>query len=230
MSDGNKLQKKMNRRRFLHSLTALSAGLLAACAGREIAGEPTPFRTQAPARLVDIKRVPITGSTDETAPQASATPASPGGAAGEAMTLEQFMEFSRLLTGVDKLDPALGQIYLGALRAGAGSGSALASAYSAASSGSNSLPQDAQALTDAGFFEQEGMRDLAVLITDMWYSGVYQLNGEDQVATTADALAWKVLNFTKPITICGAFGFWATDPKAQISPNIQYTPVPAPAQ
>lgn len=199
----------LNRRRFLRGMALGGAGFLAACAAGEIAQAPTPYKTPTPFRNVASPQAPIA----ETAQPVEGS-----------ISLEEFLEFSSLLTGVDNLDPALGQIYLNALMAGGGSGPTVADAYGAASSGS--MPQDVQDLTDQGFFDQEGIGDLANQIILMWYTGIYTLDGEDHVATFVDALAWKALHFTKPLTICGEFGFWANAPNVQISPSVEYTPVP----
>jgi hypothetical protein len=73
------------------------------------------------------------------------------------------------------------------------------------------------------------MGKLADQIITLWYTGVYKVGEEEKVATFVDALAWKVLHFTKPLTICGEFGFWSREPQVEISPSIQYTPVPTQA-
>jgi len=225
MSSSIKSSARINRRRFLKTIAVVSAGLLTACASAEQSGAPAPFRTPTTARALASPVVPVTGGQGEAG---AATQPVQSGSANEIMTLEQFMQFSSLLTGVDNLNPELGKVYLQALQSGASGGSALLGAYTAASSGSNTLPEDAEMLAQSGFFEQEGMSELAVQIADMWYSGVYQTNGEGQVATYVDALAWKVLHFTKAPTICGAFAFWATEPDVQLSPTVEYTPAPTP--
>ena len=194
---------------------AAGAGLLAACGPRSLGGADEPFRTATP---------------NQALPGLLSTPVTEGTALPEGeINLEQFLALSSVLTGVENLDPGLGEIYLAALWAGAQSGPSIADVYSAASSGSN-LPQDLDTLEQGGFFEQEGIGDLANSIIEMWYTGTYQLDGETYVATFVDALAWKVLSFTKPLTICGNFGFWSEEPLANISPTIQYTPVPTPAE
>lgn len=205
-------QKRLTRRRFLRGMLASVAGVLAACASGEPVRDMGAYRTATPFRAIASPQAP----QDETA-----TPA----AAGE-VSLEQFLQFSSLLTGVDQLDPVLGQVYLNALQSGEGAASNLSRAFSAASSGSGPLPQDLEALSSQGFFDQEGMGELTDQIILLWYTGVYQQDGEDRVATFVDALAWKVLHFTKPLTICAHFGFWSEEPNAQISPDFQYTPAP----
>lgn len=216
MHRSNLLNQRMSRRQFLKTMSLLGAGLAAACSTRGNSGLPTPYVTPTPAHVLGNPQIPATGSTTQ--------------AQANEMTLDQFLQLSSLLTGVENLDPELGKLYLQVLQSGGTGGSTLSAAYSAASSGSNTLPKDIEALTKSGFFKQPGVSDLAVQITDMWYSGVYNQNGQDHVATYVDALAWKVLHFTKPPTTCAAFGFWATNPNTPISPGIQYTPVPTPAQ
>lgn len=206
---------RAERRRFLREMALASAGLLAAgCAGAEVAKAPEPYRTSTPFRALASPQAP-----------AAQIPETADGS----ITLEEFLQFSSLLTGVENLDPALGQVYLQALLAGGGEGPGLAEVFSAASSGSGQLPGDIDVLSETGFFAQEGFGSLADQIITMWYTGVYMDGEEPRVATFVDALAWKVLHFTKPPTICGEFGFWSREPLVGISPQIQYTPAPAPA-
>ena len=201
----------LTRRRFLRAALIGGAGLLAACAADEIAQEPPEYRTPTPVRLLPGSEAGGGQVVEEVA---------------EGMiSLEEFLQFSSLLTGVDDLDPNLGRVYLQALASGEQQGPTLAEIYGAASSGSNPQ-QDVDALSGSGFFDQEGYGSMADQIINMWYSGVATINGEEQVVTFVDALAWKVLHFTKPLTICAQFGFWAEEPQADISPTIQYTPVP----
>jgi hypothetical protein len=209
-------RRRISRRQFIRGMaTVVGAGLLAACGPRSISGADTPFRTATPVR--ELPR-----------PLGSQAPTATGMPEGT-ITLDQFLALSSQLTGVENLDPGLGQIYLMALESGTQGSSSLADVYAAASSGSNQ-PQDVDALQAGGFFDQQGVGELADSIIEMWYTGVYQLDGEDHVATFVDALAWKVLHFTKPPTICGHYGFWAEEPVANISPSVQYTPGPTPAE
>lgn len=195
----------------MHAAFVGAAGLLVSCVAGEVAQEEAPYRTPTPFRALQSPQAPADGT---------AAPAAEG-----SISLDEFMQFSSLLTGVDNLDPNLGRIYLDALQSSTQQGPTLAEVYGAASSGSNP-PQDVEALGSAGFFDQEGVGALADQIITMWYTGVYQIGDEVRVATFVDALAWKVLTFTKPLTICAQFGFWAEEPQADISPTIQYTPVP----
>ncbi len=208
----NPQNDRINRRRFLRGALIGGAGLLVSCAADEIAQQPPGYRTATPFRALASPQAP----GDQTAEEV------PEGMIG----LEEFLQFSSLLTGVDNLDPNLGRVYLQALASGEQQGPTLAEVYGAASSGSGPLPQDVDALAGAGFFDQEGYGALADQIINMWYSGVATVGEETVVVTFVDALAWKVLHFTKPLTICAQFGFWAEQPQADLLPAIQYTPVP----
>jgi hypothetical protein len=69
-------------------------------------------------------------------------------------------------------------------------------------------------LEAGGLFEQEATRALADKIIEYWYSGVYDTaDGGQAVATFADALVWRAVRYTKPLTLCGAPGFWAVPPE-----------------
>lgn len=213
MSEDSKPHKYvLTRRRFLRTALVSGAGLLAACVADEVAQEPPEYRTPTPFRVLASPQAPTQGTAEPVA---------------EGMiSLEEFMHFSSLLTGVENLDPNLGRVYLKALASGEQQGPSLAEVYASASSGSGLMPQDVEVLSGAGFFEQEGYGSMADQIINMWYSGVATIDGEEQVVTFVDALAWKVLHFTKPLTTCAQFGFWSEEPLAEISPTIQYTPVP----
>ena len=207
--------KRMSRRHFLRGMVTAGAGLLTACAAGDIAQGPAAYRTATPFRALKSPEAPV-DQTQEAPAEGS-------------ISLQEFLEFSSLLTGVTDLDPALGRIYLEALQSGTPQGPTLADVYGAASSGSGTLPQDLEALSGAGFFDQDGIGSVADQIITMWYTGVYKVGDEERVATFVDALAWKVLHFTKPLTICAQFGFWATEPQVELSPAIQYTPAPTPS-
>lgn len=205
-------RRKVSRRVFLRGMTLAGAGFAAACYAAEIAIEPTPIPTPTPARVLRSPQAPA--GVPET------------GESERAISLDQFLELSALLTGFDQLNRAQGQIYLQSLLSEDAGGPALNEVYTAALSENQELPEDLQTLTDAGFFEDVGTAELADRIIEMWYTGIYTADGEDHVATFVDALAWKALHFTKPLTICGEFGFWADPPLANISPTFQYTPIP----
>jgi hypothetical protein len=71
--DGKKiLVEKMNRRMFLQNLTLLGAGMAAACASKEMASAPTPFRTDTPERVLVSPQVPVTGGQAEETPSGNA--------------------------------------------------------------------------------------------------------------------------------------------------------------
>jgi len=132
-------------------------------------------------------------------------------AASEAGAVATFLALSALLTGVPALDPGLGSLYLAYLQAT--SASDLIALYEQAGFTSATPPATLQAIEAAGIFADEAMQQLADQIIALWYTGKYQdAQGNDIVVTFVDALAWKILDFTKPPTICGSPGFWAFQP------------------
>jgi hypothetical protein len=186
---------KLNRRDFLRGAALLlGGGLLAAC------GTPTEEGWQAG----DYWRTPTPASHLET-PAAGNTPAPEG--------LEAFLALSSVLTGFDDLDPELGQVYLQSLQDNPEFGDGLDGLYEQAGVASGNLPDSVEALEQAGVFEEEATRSLADKIISLWYTGIYEQGEEQAVATFVDSLAWKSLTFTKPLTICGSFGFWSERPK-----------------
>jgi len=127
--------------------------------------------------------------------------------------LEAFLGLSRLLTGFEDLDPALGQVYLQSLKANPEFEDGLSELYEQAGFTGGSAPDGLEDLEQAGIFNQESSRSLADKIISLWYTGTYEQGEDTVVATFVDSLAWKSLTFTKPPTICGSFGFWAQRPK-----------------
>ena len=131
-------------------------------------------------------------------------------------SLEGFLALSALLTGIENLNPQIGQIYLDSLAASTLSEVSLADLYrqagfaEAAGHGRSSIEE----LEQRGIFAQDATRALADKIIEYWYSGVYETaNGEQAVATFADALVWRAVRYTKPLTLCAAPGFWAAAPQ-----------------
>ena len=212
--------KKLSRRAFLRAALMGSAAVAASCYPDDMARPPAVEHTPTPFRSLPSPQAP------EGQASAPVTGGETGTGAADTLSLDDFLAFSSLLTGVDDLDPAVGQVYLNALQAGGGSSPSVAEAFSLASSGSQGA--DLESLNESGYFDQEGIGSLTSQIIEMWYTGMYEQDGEMHVATFVDALAWKVLHFTKPPTICADFGFWAEEPLVEISPNIQYTPAPMP--
>ncbi len=194
---------RISRRAFLRAAgISLAGGLLAACGTVEEQGwQAGDFRaTPTPANLLP-------------------SPMPPAGADPEALAavegLEPFMALSSLLTGFEDLDPRLGQVYLRSLQADAGSAAGLEQLYEQAGLQGEQAPENFEALEASGIFDQAGTRDLADQIITLWYTGVYSEGEEQVVATFVDSLAWKSLTFTKPLTICGSFGFWAQRPRGE---------------
>jgi hypothetical protein len=51
-------------------------------------------------------------------------------------------------------------------------------------------------------------------IVEWWYTGIYTLNGERQLATHTGALMWTAMNLPAPGTCTGTFGSWSRPPGA----------------
>jgi hypothetical protein len=191
---------RVSRRRFLTgALTAAAGGFLAACqaAQQRITGQ-TPWPSATPYQVLES---PIPAG------DVTATPPIEG-----ELALEQFLDLSALLTGVENLNPTLGATYLRALQGNPQFQGQLAGLYDIAGFGGAAPPVDLSGLEAAGVFDQEASRSLADAIIEMWYTGTITQGEETIVVTYVDALAWKVLTFTKPRTVCGTFGFWETRP------------------
>lgn len=128
-----------------------------------------------------------------------------------ASDVNRFLYLSTILTGFSDLNPELAHTYMQNLSGDV----SLPELYEQAN-----FPEQAQEFTleqlqQSGVFEDEAMRSLLNEITNYWYTGTYQNGDSTVVATYTDALAWKSLDFTKPRTICGAPGFWQTNPYLQ---------------
>lgn len=127
--------------------------------------------------------------------------------------LEEFLALSSVLTGFDDLNPALGTVYLQSLQQRSDPAVTLTELYDRLGFGGPSGPQTAEALEAAGVFEREEMSALADMIITYWYTGIYDKDGEQAVATYVDALVWQAVGYLKPRTICGPFpGFWRERP------------------
>jgi len=109
-------------------------------------------------------------------------------------TLDDFMDLSQRLVGVPKLDRDVGAIYLAALNGDADRAGTLAYLVEV---NNNPTPE---------------MKALAATIIAWWYTGVYQVNGKDRLATHAGALIWSAMKMPAPGTCAGAFGAWANRP------------------
>jgi hypothetical protein len=151
---------------------------------------------------------PLLPSPQPPGPGPAVTP-TPGG-----ISLDAFLALSSLLTGIDNLNPQIGQVYLDSITAGDQFDITLAELYQQAGYTESSAPQGIEDLEQRGLFEQEAARTLADKIIDYWYSGVYDTpDGGQAVATFADALIWRAVRYTKPLTLCAAPGFWALAPQ-----------------
>jgi hypothetical protein len=198
--------RRINRRQFLQTISiALAGGSLAAC------GAPRS-RTEVPAIDVTVRPHPILPSPQPPAGAAQ----TPGGTATE-LSLEEFLAFSSVLTGFESLDPVLGGVYLQSLQTSEQFAITVAEAYERAGFRTSAPPASVEELEAAGLFEQDETRKLLDKIVEYWYTGIYETaEGEQAVATYVDALMWLAMPFTKPLTICGAPGFWTEPPEWKI--------------
>ncbi|HEY3246927.1 MAG TPA: sugar dehydrogenase complex small subunit [bacterium] len=129
------------------------------------------------------------------------------------LSTSEFLALSAVLTGVSGLDPAVGTVYLDALK-GVPDGIRLTELYDRAGFRSPVPPADATAMARTGVFADAGLRRLADAILNYWYTGMYRTAQGPRVATYAGALAWTTLRFTKSPTVCGgATGYWARPPQ-----------------
>jgi hypothetical protein len=193
--------QKFSRRQFLRGITVVAAGAyLAGCA--------LPPETERQIPPPDPETIGVNLPRSRAVNQLLAQE--------DEADLSGFLTLSALLTGVDNLDPVLGQVYLQSLRAGSETGDAL-NALLEQTLGSGILPTTLEELEALGIFQNEATSAVADKIIEYWYTGIYQNEaGEDVVATWVDALAWKTLTFTKAMTVCGTYRFWTEPPEATI--------------
>lgn len=179
-----------------------AGGLLAACG-------LTPQKPHvAPWKPVDTDPALQNSPSNQVADEAD-TPGDNG--------LDAFLALSALLTGVPNLSRALGRVYWQSLQDNNPSAISLSTLLEQTGFGASDPPTTLDALTATGVFEQEETRTLLDTITRYWYTGVYQnATGESTVATFTDSLAWEVLAFTKPQSLCGAPGFWEKRPEVVV--------------
>lgn len=192
----------ISRRQFLRGCSLITAGgLLAACS----LGPENPPPTEFTEFIFSEARLP----QDQAALQ---------GTAGQpAAELAGFLALSSVLTGVEQLDPTLGQIYLQSLQEHPDLQVSVGDLLQQAQAGMAAMPTTIEELENSGIFENEATRTLANKITEYWYTGIYETpQGEQVVATFVDALAWKTLTFTKPQTICGSYMFWTEPPESAL--------------
>jgi hypothetical protein len=199
-------RRRINRRQFLQMMgIAFVGGSLAAC------GAPRS-RIEVPPVDVTFRPYPILPSPQ---PPVDAVP-TPTGAATE-LSLEEFLALSAVLTGFENLDPVLGSVYLQSLQTSEQFAITVAEVYEQAGLRTDAPPTSVEELEAIGVFEQEETRKLLDKIIEYWYTGIYEtVEGEQAVATYVDALMWRAMLFTKPLTICGAPAFWAEPPETEI--------------
>lgn len=203
--EGQPAEVQLNRRQFVQGLTALFTGAILAGCGisqNQVQEEAARRGTPTPARILASPQPPT--------PEAVTAPAE------SEFSLDQFMVLSSVLTGFTDLNPVLGRVYLQSLQ-NAETEASLAGLYEQLGFQGTALPQG----VDNRVFEQESTRALADKLIEYWYTGIYEENGEQVVATTTEALAWQALNFTKPITVCGPYpGFWTERPQVGPMPRV----------
>lgn len=190
----------ITRRAFLRNSAIIATGtLFAACAlEQEEVGGVDPFES-----AYSVPELPTS--------QAATT------SQEEPPELAGFLALSALLTGVDELDPAFGRIYLQSLQENSELPMTVAQLLEHAQTEQSALPTSLEELERRGIFEDESTRALTDKLMEYWYTGIYETaNGEQVVATFVDALAWKTLTFTKPMTICGSYRFWTEPPETAI--------------
>jgi hypothetical protein len=194
------------RRRFMRMLLfSASAGLVTACAPRSVAG-PQPFWLEATPNVVLPSPQPPLAPDGTPTPEFAAAP--------DADLLASFLALSVLLTGMDEAaNPTLGSVYLSALQANTELEAPIDEVIRTAGFENGEGPLTLDALRETGLLDDEATRAVANRIVNTWYSGTYtDAEGNQQVATFVDALAWKSLVITKPLTICAYFGVWAMPP------------------
>jgi hypothetical protein len=195
----------LSRRAFLRGAAAGSVTLVLAGCG---VAAPTQ-------RHVDLAPFPQWHPVLPSPQPSGANPADPAATpAPGAIGLDAFLALSAVLTGIDNLNPQVGQVYLDSLAVSQEFDVSLAELYDQAGFAANAAPPAIEDLAGRGLFENESTRALADKIIEYWYSGVYDTpDGEQAVATFADALVWRAVRYTKPLTVCAAPGFWALAPQ-----------------
>ena len=116
-----------------------------------------------------------------------------------AISLDEFLRVSQRLVGRTRLDAQLAATYLNALFAAPANVPLLVQL----ARGSTPGPDPAAAPLA-----------LERTIIEWWYTGIYTLNGERQLATHTGALMWTAMNLPAPGTCTGAFGSWSRPPRA----------------
>lgn len=191
------------RRHLLVGMAASGAlALLAGCGVASTAPPPPDIAAFPTLRPALPSPQPLSGS------QAAAATPRPGG-----LELASFLALSSLLTGIDDLNPQIGAVYLESLEGSDQFALSLADLHAQMGFGEASAPPSLEEAAGRGVFDAEASRTLADKVIEYWYSGVYETaDGGQAVATFADALVWRAVGYTKPLTLCGAPGFWALVP------------------
>jgi hypothetical protein len=200
---------RLSRRDFLRTVLLLSGStVVAACSSRaaEIV-EREGWATPTPDQILPV-------NTPEAEP-----------AGGE--ELDAFLALSALLTGVQNLDRDIGQAFLTALQGTPGFSAGLEQIYQQGGFQEGQPPESLDALESAGVFSNEQTATLADTIATAWYTGIVEGENEPLVITFVDSLAMKTLHFTKPLTICATYGFWAEKPAADPPPVRYWSPEPS---
>lgn len=122
-----------------------------------------------------------------------ARPRLSGQTAQPAVSLDEFLGLSLRLTGKPVLDRDRAAIYLKALQADPALAGPLAQ-----------LTRPSSAVS---------IPALENTIIEWWYTGIYAIKGEPQLATHTGALMWASMGMPAPGTCAGAFGAWSRPPR-----------------
>ena len=199
MHNKNRPAPRMTRRSFLRDLSiTVSGGLLAACSAPRVTVQQALLGPEATPQVI------LPG------PAAAMPPP-------DDLPLAEFLALSALLTGVENLSPEIGRTYLQSLQAGQQLDITVHDLLEQAGFTSARPPATLDELEATDILQNEPARELAGKIIEYWYTGIYETpEGEQQVATFVDSLAWRTLRFTKPPTICGSPDFWTEPPEITI--------------
>lgn len=138
----------------------------------------------------------------------------PAAEAAAAITLNNFLTLSSLLTGVENLDPDVGKVYFETLQANAASRKELADLLRRSGMGSANPAKTLNQLAATGVFQNKALRTVADTITEYWFTGTYDSQGGPRVAAWTGALAWTT-TYTKAMGLCGGpTGYWAAKPRS----------------
>jgi hypothetical protein len=133
----------------------------------------------------------------------------------QAMSLDDFVSLSRVLTGTNDLGREVAEIYLRYLTAGADGSEELTALWNAVDVGRLPPPQSLRELVEAGVFTHKNFDNTARAILKLWYTGRYEGDGVPKLAEYTDTLAWRAVGYTVAPSNCGgSIGFWADPPHA----------------